>query len=109
LTKHLKHEEIKENTDKTFVTNQPETDDTAKLTNQLKADFRNAFFARTEELENMMIIEDMENFAADVYEFAGQHNLTFLKHYAGQLTTYIAEFDFDKISTCISDIKKCFK
>jgi len=108
LMKHLQHDENAGEKTETKYPEAQEIKDVLELSESLKAEFRSAFFAKTEALESMMIIEEMDNFADAIGAFANQHNLLFLKQHAELLKKYISEFEFDKISDCIADIKKCF-
>lgn len=75
----------------------------------IKKSFREKFFERMDELEGIMIMNELEDFANSLSDFANEHKIMFLNVRSEKLKIYISEFDFGNITICFNELKSFFK
>jgi PAS domain S-box-containing protein len=78
------------------------------LSDKLKGAFIEQFSEKMNYLKDVMIIDEIIEFADEVIKFSEDNQLSFLKIIAEDLKHSIAEFDFDQIGNNFDKIKKIF-
>lgn len=108
LIKHLPYKEYKNNDFEVEISKEVEEITDERIGNDIKVIFKDAYLPKIQKLIDMMILEDLKNFAVDLDKFAMTHNILFFKRFSSQLKKNIENFEFEKIQDKLEDIKKRF-
>ncbi len=78
------------------------------LNNEIKEEFRKLYFDGIDDMIDMMIMDELEEFACNVIKFGEKYESRSIKILGESLKQSISEFNFEKISENINMIKILF-
>ncbi|MGM0500920.1 MAG: PAS domain-containing protein [Bacillota bacterium] len=115
LTTYLGHEKIKEDN----LESKPTVEDVIKINGDLSkliAELEQEYLPQYQEINDTFVINEVEEFANDLYQLGEQYSVNYLLDYADKLKSYAASFnlkkakqEFNNFEEIISNLKADLK